>query len=91
MDLDVDIDVDSGLNSPKVTSSPSAIDQLYNSLGHISVASDDESMGLIDYVVKAYRSLDKAVGLLIKKVPATSSTLSLNGNLNFIILKYILY
>lgn len=51
-----------------------------NSLGHISLRSEDDSGGFIDYVLKAYDHLDKAVNFLTKKAPITSSTLSLNGN-----------
>lgn len=66
--------------SPKITSSPTSVDHMCNSLEQISLRSEDDSGGLIDYVLRAYNNLDKAVFLLTKKAPVTSSTLSLNGN-----------
>ncbi|XP_058794136.1 uncharacterized protein LOC131665908 [Phymastichus coffea] len=56
---------------PKLASSP-VLNQLCTSLGQISLQSEEENLGLADYVVKAHQILDKAVNVIIKKLPNQS-------------------
>ncbi|XP_033230921.1 uncharacterized protein LOC117182011 isoform X2 [Belonocnema kinseyi] len=75
----MDLDIDSGTHSPNRFQSPTPVDEMCDSLGHISIESEDEKLGIGDFVLKAYHSLDRAIRIMTRKTPMTSSTLSLNN------------
>lgn len=75
----MDLDIDSGTHSPNRLQSPTPVDEMCDSLGHISMGSEDEKLGIGDFVLKAYHSLDRAIRIMTRKTPMTSSTLSLNS------------
>lgn len=61
---------------PKIASSPVLQQLLCTSLGQISLQSDEELVGLADYVVKAHQILDKAVNYILKKLPPSNCSQS---------------
>ncbi|XP_076749686.1 uncharacterized protein LOC143422699 [Xylocopa sonorina] len=67
---------------PKPTSSPAAIAELCNSLGHISLGSETESpKSPTEYILKAQQNLEKALKVLLVKKSTTINDISLiQGN-----------
>ncbi|OXU31401.1 hypothetical protein TSAR_005852 [Trichomalopsis sarcophagae] len=61
---------------PKIASSPVLHQLLCTSLGQLSLQSDEELVGLADYVVKAHQILDKAVNYILKKLPPSNCSQS---------------
>nr|XP_033190217.1 uncharacterized protein LOC117156878 [Bombus vancouverensis nearcticus] len=63
---------------PKLTSSPSVVSELSNSLGQISLQSEIENPRIVTaYVLGAYQNLEKALKVLLMKKPEIANDTSL--------------
>lgn len=67
---------------PKLTSSPSIVSELSNSLGQISLQNEIENPTIVTaYVLGAYQNLEKALKVLLMKKPEIANDTSLiQGN-----------
>ncbi|CAK9799411.1 hypothetical protein ANTQUA_LOCUS2056 [Anthophora quadrimaculata] len=81
---DIDIEIESldgepRPSPPKVTSSPTAVAELSNSLGQISLQSEiGNPKNITEYILGAQQNLEKALKMLMFKKPLMSNDLSPN-------------
>ena len=80
----MDLDIDSGTNSPlSMFKSSTPVEQMSDSIEKLSVTSEEEKLGPGDFVLKAYVYLDKAICIMSnnRRNAITEPTDVVNSNL----------
>ncbi|XP_015599941.1 uncharacterized protein LOC107269963 [Cephus cinctus] len=76
-DLDMEtenIECEPRPSPPKIASTPVVFNQLCNSLGHISLQSDEES-ALLEILLKTRDNLERALKMLVRDAPSSNSSI----------------